>query len=348
MSVKRKLIRNTVFSIGMRYWNQIITLILTPIIIYYIGIAEYGVYILVGALTGYFSLLDLGIGTSVVKFIAQYHAKGEKEKVNEIVNTAYFLFLGVGVVGAIGIFIMGTFVIGIFNLDGELLWKARLLTYILAAGFIMSFSMALFGDVLRGMQRYDIVAYISFGVSLVALPVTLIVLLMGYGIVELILYTMVFGLIGRIITAYYAKKILPYLDIKVRHVNKTRIRSLFSLSMILLVLFAFNKIIFYTDALVIGLFLSVSMVTFYAVAQKISSIPRSSLNATMHAMIPAASELDALQQKRTLQRLFLRVLKYNLALLFMLSIPTIFLARHILKYWIGWTGAGFQFYYCLN
>ena len=138
MSVKRKLIRNTVFSIGMRYWNQIITLILTPIIIYYIGIAEYGVYILVGALTGYFSLLDLGIGTSVVKFIAQYHAKGEKEKVNEIVNTAYFLFLGVGIVGSIGIFIMGTFFIDIFNLDGELLWKARLLIYILAAGFIMS------------------------------------------------------------------------------------------------------------------------------------------------------------------------------------------------------------------
>jgi O-antigen/teichoic acid export membrane protein len=87
------------------------------------------------------------------------------------------------------------------------------------------------------------------------------------------------------------------------------------------------------------------MVAFYAVAQKIYSIPARSLNATMHAMIPAASELDALLQKKTLRKLFLRVLKYNLSILFMLSIPTVFLARHILKYWIGWTGGGFQFYY---
>jgi O-antigen/teichoic acid export membrane protein len=52
-------------------------------------------------------------------------------------------------------------------------------------------------------------------------------------------------------------------------------------------------------------------------------------------MMPAASELDAKEKRLALQLLLTKVSKYCLALLFMLSLPTIFMSEHILNYWLG-------------
>ncbi len=350
MRMKYKLMRNAVFNYGIQFWSVMITFIMMPIIIADedIGIEGYGIYLLVTALTGYFSLLDLGIGTSLVKFVSEYHVKGEKEKVNGVVNTAFFIFLGVGAVGAIGLFILGTFFIDVFKIEAALLWEARLITFLLAAAFISGLSMSIFKGVLAGMQRYNILAYISFAMSLVNVAVVIWILLMGYGIVELVLYTLCFGLIGHIITAWYAKKALPYLEIKRTHLNKTMVKTLFNLSMLVMLLFAFGQIVFYTDTIVIGFFLGATMITFYAAARKLYSIPARIVATAMQAIIPAASELDVLQKKKAIQMLFLRVAKYCLALLFLLALPMMFMSKYILVYWIDWAGGNFALYYLVT
>lgn len=345
MRVRDKLMRNTIFIYGIRICGYILTFILIPIIVYYVGIEDYGIYLLVTAFTGYFGLLDLGIGTSLVKFVAEYDVKGEKERVNQVMNTAFFIFLAIGIVGAIGLFLIGTFIIDFFKIESDQLWKARVITYILATVFITSFSLGTFRGVLRGLQRYDIIAYISFGMSLVNFGVTLAVLMMGYGIVELVLFTICFSMIGHIVTVWYCKKLVPYLDIKKSYVKRGMISTLFKLSMLLLLLFIAGRIIYFTDNLVIGYFLGAAMITYYAAARKLFSIPGRAIDATLHAMIPAASELDTLQKKKGLQVMFLRVTKYCLALIFLLAIPTMLMSKYLLKYWIEWAGGNFSLYY---
>ena len=348
MSVKKKLIRNTLFNYGIQFWSYIITFVLMLVIIYYIGIVEYGIYLLVTALTGYFGLLDLGIGTSLVKFIAEYHAKKDKQKLNEVINTAFFIFLGIGIVGAAGLFILGAFFLDVFKIEAVLIWKGRIIVYILAATFITGFPLGIFRGILAGMQRYHTLAYISFAMSLVNAAVVVWVLLMGYGIVELVFYTICFGLIRHIIIAIKVRKLVPYLSIKCSYLNRNMVRTLFGLSILLLFISLFARIIYYTDTLVIGFFLGTAMITFYTVAWKIAQIPGKAIDMTLSAMVPAASELDALKKERTLQLLFLRVLKYCLALLFLLAIPTLFLSKEILRHAVEWTGGDFSLYYLVT
>jgi O-antigen/teichoic acid export membrane protein len=343
--IKDKLIRNTVFNFGIRFWSIIITFILMPVVIYYIGVEEYGIYLLITAFTGYFSLLDLGIGTSLVKFVAQYHAKDEKEKVNQVLNTAFFIYLYVGIAASVGLFIVGTFFIDYFNLDSELLWKAKIIIYILASGFITSFSMGSFKAVLSGIQRYDILALISFIMSIVGASVTVVVLILGGGIVELVFYTYCVGMMAPIITVIYCKKYMPYLEIKTSHRNRAMVKTLFGLSMLILLLYMFSQIIYFTDSLVIGYYLGAALITFYAASRKLFSIPGRAIDAALQAMVPAASELDALEKEKGIQMLFIRVSKYSLALLFLLGLPVMFLSRYILIHWIEWAGGNFSLYY---
>lgn len=345
MSVKKKLMRNTIYNIFVRSWGQIINVILLPIIIYYVGMVDAGIFWFVLALTGYFSLLDLGISTSLVKFIAEYHAKNDKQRVNEVTNTAFFVFFVIGIIGCIGIILVSTFFLKYFNMDAASLSKAKSLAYIVAIFFASQFSLNIFRNVLAGLQRYDILAKITFVISIFNVITTIIVLTMGYGIIELIFYTLCVSSIGYVITAIYATKHLPFLEIKRIYYSKNMLKTVFSLSMLLLLLWIFVRMIYYTDILVITFYLGPAMIAIYVAAWRIYQIPVKLIDIVSDAMIPASSELDALQKKRALKMLFIRASKYAFAVIVMLGVPTLFLSKQVITYYVGWAGEDFKLYY---
>ena len=50
-----------------------------------------------GSITIHFSVLDLGYGGAMVKFMAQYRAHRDARALNEIASTLFFVFAGFGV-----------------------------------------------------------------------------------------------------------------------------------------------------------------------------------------------------------------------------------------------------------
>ena len=75
-SVKRKIVRNTAANTFMKISHYVIAFLMFPFIIRHVGVEDYGIYLLVGAFVGYFGLLDFGVGSALVKYVAEYNAKG--------------------------------------------------------------------------------------------------------------------------------------------------------------------------------------------------------------------------------------------------------------------------------
>src|SRR5687767_14498774 len=69
--------------------------VLAPVIVHSLGDTGYGLWTLVLAMTGYFGLLDLGIRSSVGRFVTRYMALDDERSVNRTVSTA-FVILGLG------------------------------------------------------------------------------------------------------------------------------------------------------------------------------------------------------------------------------------------------------------
>ena len=90
--VPRKIIRNTLYNSTARVLAIVIALILTPYIIHHIGGERYGIWAIIGMVTGYFGLLDLGVETAFVKYISEYHAKKEYQCINRVVNTGIIFY----------------------------------------------------------------------------------------------------------------------------------------------------------------------------------------------------------------------------------------------------------------
>jgi len=67
--------------------DALIGLILLPFNIRHLGPSAYGLWMLTASMTTYFSVLDLGFGGSIVKFVAHYRAKRDVLGLNEIAST---------------------------------------------------------------------------------------------------------------------------------------------------------------------------------------------------------------------------------------------------------------------
>ena len=60
--------------------NVLSNLILTPIYLNYLGTDGYGFYQMIYAVASYILILDLGIGTTMVRFISIYKEKKDKKE----------------------------------------------------------------------------------------------------------------------------------------------------------------------------------------------------------------------------------------------------------------------------
>src|SRR6202007_3143459 len=66
-------------NVGTRYIAMIVEaligVVLLPFNVHHLGQSAYGLWMLTASLTTYFSVLDLGFGGSIGKFVAQYRSR---------------------------------------------------------------------------------------------------------------------------------------------------------------------------------------------------------------------------------------------------------------------------------
>src|SRR4051812_29197148 len=96
--VKRVVVRNAVWNCASLVVQLLAGFVVAPFLVHRLGETRYGLWILIASLTGYFSLLDLGVCGSVGRNIAFHRAKGDQDGVNGILNTALAFLFGVALV----------------------------------------------------------------------------------------------------------------------------------------------------------------------------------------------------------------------------------------------------------
>lgn len=165
--------------------NVAIALLLSPLIVHSLGASVYGVWILIGSLTGYLGILDLGVRASLVKYVAEYIAQKDFEALNETFNTSLVTFL---LIGAVTVLVSCMLPLALpLLLSNSALDDATMRWAIMLVGcdIALSFPLGLYGGFLSGLQRYDLSNLIEIVSALGRALATVIVLKLGYGIVAL-------------------------------------------------------------------------------------------------------------------------------------------------------------------
>lgn len=337
--ISSKIIRNTIFNAIGRSWVIIIVLILTPYIIHHIGEKRYGIWVIVGVITGYFGLFDFGVGTSFEKYISEYYTKKDFKCLNEVVNTGFVFYSLLGATTSISVFILIKPIIGFLNIPNNLYTEAFFVFILGIIIFAVTNALSIFRAIQGGLQRMDISNKITIAITLPNIAGTIYFLESGYGLQGLMINYAIVVLVTSTVNIFFAYKILPELRFNPLMFSKKMFKILFAFGYKLQISRFANLISFQTDKILITHFLSLGMVIYYQLGSSILLRLRQVLLLLISALVPAVSEAEARNEEVFLKELYLRGSKY---LIFITMPALFFITTNASLVTSAWMGEGYE------
>ena len=204
--------------------DALIGLVLLPFNVHHLGAAAYGLWMLTSSMTTYFSVLDLGFGGSIVKFVAHYRAKRDARGLNEIASTLFVVFSIIGVV-AYSVFVLVALNIGrLFNLTPDQVSTGRSLMLIVGVYVSLGFPFSVFGGIINGFQRFDLNNVVGVCSSFIVAVVNVVMLLAGYSLVQLVLVTTMVRIGTYLVYRLNAYQVFPALSLSPKLFLWSRVR----------------------------------------------------------------------------------------------------------------------------
>jgi O-antigen/teichoic acid export membrane protein len=309
------------------------TYVLTPFIIETLGKEGYGTWTLITAMTGYIGLLALGVPMASVRYLAQHVAESDSREMNRVIGSCAGLYLALGAVA----FVVGAGLLVLFSLyeipstfQGEARLAFGLMVIQISMGFIgllpEGIMFAHHDFVLRNVIRVTGVA-LRFGLTIALLSIQSSLLLLAC--VQLAAIAFDFGASWVVIRRRY-----PQVRISLGDFDRAMVRRIFSFSVFVLLLNAGARLSFETDALVIGAFIGVAAIPYFAVANSLVIYLMDFLVAIAAVVAPMATKLNTEGRKRDLQEIFLKWSKVALSLTVLATMFLIILGPRFIGWWI--------------
>ena len=333
-SISHKIFRNTCFIILSKIISLLASLLIIPFIINEVGVARYGIWVMLFAFIDYFNILEFGFGAATIKYTAKFYAKKRINNIGQIIPTSMMFCLIMLPVQAIP-FLLSDRIILFFNIiPGNYDEALFVLRGSIIIFFITQFT-SVFRNILAGIQRIDVRNYWEIFNTLLYVSGVLLTLKNGYGLKGLVILTGILRIIISFIYTICVFSLLPQIKGSIWSFNRTLFKDFLSYGIKLQITTISGLFSFQLDKLLIGHFLKIEFVTFYELGSKIASFIRKLPSIAFGALIPASAELHEKQDHRRLETIYIKGGRYitlisaPIAVFLSVSAPTVI---HI---WMG-------------
>ena len=313
----------------------LVGLFTTPYIVHKLNTDIYGIYVLAISLIGMLSFLDLGFGQGIIKFVSHYEAKNDFKKINEVINTSLLINIAMGLLGGLIIFLLSDFLSKkVFKVKPEQIELAVKSFKIASIGFILNLISSTFSNIPKALQRYDISVKVQNIVWFLSVISSVIVLYLGYGLVEMLIFYVIFQFSGLISYLWFSKKLIHNLKLSLKF-NKDVFKEIFGFSIFTAINSITGNIVFRVDKMIIAYFLGTSAVTYYQIPFTISQMANGFVSSVIQYLFPGVSFLNSIGDRDKLKHIYIKTTRYVIAFSLIVFSGLVLFGKSFLKIWIG-------------
>ncbi len=331
----RYIILNTLSSYGRDIIDAATLIILTPFIINMVGRESFGLWSLLWAFTNLFMLIDMGFGTSVVKFVADAKGKGDVERQKMVVATLFWIYVVLGSVlmGCIACSLL--FFNEIFEIPLQHRATAQTVLLLIGLRSALNIPFGMFRGVLIGHQKlsianvYKIIAAIAYFASV------LIFLKLYPDLRMLALLSLVAGVWPMVAMLFHAKITLPGISLHPRNFNRAVVKEVSSFSVYFMIIQVSTLIATKVDALIIQKFMALEMVAVYTIAMRLSEKGQQFCFQLVKTLTPVVAELQGEGDSQNIKAVWIRGSKLTIAFAAPLLGGLTLLAKPLIDAWVG-------------
>jgi O-antigen/teichoic acid export membrane protein len=327
--------RNVGLNFASQFWFAALAIVTAPYVVKGLGVDLYGLYVIVGVVMGYFSFLDLGLGSALVKYIAEYDAIDDRKAVERFLRTGSGLYLVLGAFGAVVIALLSTFLVdAVLTLPPSEMETAQVAFYFAAIGFMVNLPAQTFSVVPVALQRFEIVVVRTIVFGTIGILSTVAVLALGYGLIAVLAANLVITIVTAVSFYRKTRTLLPGVSFRPR-VSRTELQLLLGFGALKAIQRASTQIVFQLDRLVVGAFAPIAAVAYYAVPLSLSQRLTGLVGNVGTAVFPAASALAGQRDDRRAEELYLRAMKLSALITLPMSSIMFVYAHQIMRFWLN-------------
>lgn len=334
----RRIARNALLNAIGQAVPLVVGVVTIPFIVRGLGPDRFGLLSIAWVVMGYFTLFDLGLGRATTKFVAELLGQGLEEDVPRVIWTSALSQVALGLLGTLTFTLVTPLLVErVLRIPEALVNEALWTFYVLAWGVpVTLISGALFGA-LEARQRFDLVNAIRAPSSamIFLLPVA------GIGLGITLPGIVLLILCGRVL----ALAMLSFANWRLTSgpartgISLGLLKRLLGFGGWVMVSNVVGPVLVYLDRFLIGSLVSIAAVGYYAApyeaVTRLWIIPASLTS----VLFPTFSLLQGAANDEKISTLFLRSLKFQIAILFPIILTIIVFAREGMTVWLGETFA---------
>jgi O-antigen/teichoic acid export membrane protein len=335
MLEKKLIIRGIYLNYLYLFVGLILSFLLTPIILRYLGQTAYGLWVVFGSVVGYFGLLDFGINTATIKYTAEYRARNEQENVNKYISTILVVFIFIGVFIIVVCFGLTPFIPSLFNIPKDLIPLGQIAFLIMGLNVALGLLGATFGNMIYGYQRVDVWKIFGIIQAIANASFAIIFLRLGFGLIGVVVASLSSVLILIILYLLFIHYSNYAIVIHPKLANVNMLKKIAPYSIRSFVLSLTSQVLYYTDNIVIGIFLGASLVTIYSIAYKLCFFATYMFSIITQTIFPTFTRLYTIEDIDGLESLYLKTVKISVVIMVPIGLFLGFFGRSFINLWVG-------------
>lgn len=275
MQEKSQLKKGIVLNYINLILGNLIPIFYTPIMLSLLGQNEYGLYKLSNSVTSYLSLISLGIGSAVLRFIIKARTEDGKEAEERVLGLFVIIFRVIALV---------TIVVGIvltLNLDvwytnslsANELSRMQILVFLLVCNTAISFLTTPYLSVVNAHEKFVFLQCMNIMTTCVGPILNLVMLFLGFASIGMVVSSLAITILCRFLYCFYIKR---KMEMKPRFKNLPThlIKEILGFSFWIFVANVVGQLYNATDTVMIGAFpaLATTGVAVYNIGATFNSI----------------------------------------------------------------------------
>lgn len=319
------------FSLGV---NILVGIFLSPFILHRLGDAAFGIWVLVFSITGYYGLFDLGIRSSIVRYVSKLTATNDREEIAKLINTSLFSYTCIGIFTFLLSLAGSVYVDRFFRIPPEFHSTAHWLLLMVGTSVALGFPLGISGGILEGLQQFYVLYWTNIVSTLVRAGLIVYFLNRGYGLLTVALITVILPIAAALVRGFIAFRFLA-IPFGLRYVDRACFREMANYSGVTFIIIVAGRLRFKTDEIVIGGFLSAVAITYFNIGARIVDYAGELVTSLAQIFVPMSSQSEATGNFDRLRKIFVAGNRFCAFIIFPITVVLIILGKSVIEVWVG-------------
>lgn len=335
MSIKQRILKNSVASLLDKISKVTEQLLLVPFFILCWGVEYYGDWITLTILPTFFALANLGFGTATGNtFVLKYGADDKQNAANTVKTGLYVMHIGIFLIVLFSLIVLE--ILGYFDVFSNLkmsAYDAKWSVFFMFASAVVTFYLAIFECFYRVVHQAHLGILLKAIATFIKVGLAISILFFGAHALEFSLLIFIITLVTNIIYIYLAVRFLKFKEYKSAKFGKDEAVFLFKKGFGYFLSPLWQAIYFQGTTFIIRIVLGPSAVVMFNTLRTLINSSSQVFNVIVNAIYPEFQLAVAERDHNKAKKLYLSLLTINVVMALGASIFLIVFGDYIYGWW---------------